>query len=549
MVVKNHQRRRSGLRFLIGASRGRLLLGAVLVALVAGLAYLPSLGHGFIYDDYWTVVGNKHLDKSLSELLRAAASGRGVEWKMPDATRPMIGLSLGLDRQLFGLSAAGHHLSSLLLYALVSAAAYLLSFALWRSFAAALAAGLVFAAMPLHGEVVSAVNYREDLLATLFVFVAAALCFWPARCTPPGAARWRPMAVAGLWFCALASKENAVVAPLLVAALALFRRPPRWLRQPPLALAVSVVAILWGNWRVGLSLLGEQIPRAEYGSWLERVSRSARFELWSAWSSLVPVRAQPEFGSLPPAHWLWLIGLLLLLAAGAWLARRRSTRPLAGVLAVALVAPLGTSPLLAPANELADRYWFTGSLAAALVVGWAARRLARTSQLIAAGALGALLIAGVNRCWWETSAWASETNLWTKAVAQAPRSHRAWTSLSRVHRMADQQELAAQTIAVALALQPSYVPGQVAHALNLLWVGDRSAARRVLSAVVPKMDLHRDALALASRCAGRSTDDAARECARRAVPRGMVLGDVELLRQRSLQLLAQHGGVLRPAPQ
>src|SRR6185295_8564529 len=102
-------------------------------------------------------------------------------------------------------------------YALVSVLVFLLAFALFRSFAAALAAGLAFAVMPLHSEVVSAVNYREDLLAALGVFGAAVLCFWPA----PKAQKWWPYATAALWFYALASKESALSAPLLVGALAL----------------------------------------------------------------------------------------------------------------------------------------------------------------------------------------------------------------------------------------------------------------------------------------------------------------------------------------
>lgn len=537
-------------RLLIGASRPLLARGAGVVALAAALAYLPSLQHGFIYDDYWTIVGNKHLDRGLSELVSAAASGRSVEWKMPDATRPLIGLSLWVDRQLFGLSAGGHHFSSLLLYTLVSVSAYLLGFALLRSRAAALGAGLAFAVMPLHSEVASAVNYREDLLATLFLFGTATLCFWPVQQeTQSGEARWRALGVGILWFLALASKENAVVAPLFVGVLLLVRPLRSSALNGSLALAAAVTALLWGNWRAGLSLLGEQIPQAEYASWTERVLRTARFELWSLGSSLLPVRARPEFNPQASPNWLWLVALLVVLAVGAALLRRRSTRGAAGLLALALVAPLGTSPLFAPTNELADRYWFTGSLAAALAVGWTMRHLARRSTFAAAGVLCAICIAGVGRCWAETSAWSSETELWTRAVALAPQSHRAWASLSRVHRMADQPELAEQAIAYSLALRPGYVPAQVARALNLLWLGDRSTARRVLAAVVPKSDLHRDALALASRCASLPTDVAASECARRAVPHGMVLGDVEQLRKRSEQLLAQRSKALRLEPQ
>jgi hypothetical protein len=512
-----------------------LFQGALLVVCVSVLAYGPSADHGFIYDDYWTIVSNRHLDKALPELLRAAASGRSVEWKMPDATRPLMGLSLWWDRQLFGLSSAGYHLDSLALYALVSVLAFLLAFALFRSLSAALGAGLAFALMPLHSEVVSAVNYREDLLSTAGVFAAAAVCFWPAA----RPSRWRPHAVAALWFLALASKESALIAPLCIGSLVLIRRPPRWIRQGALALDAAVVALLWLNWRFGLSALGEQIPRADYASWTERLLRSARFELWSVWESLLPLRTRPEYAPLPDASWLWALGLVPLLALCVCAWRRESTRAGAGLLAWALAAPLMTAPLFAPTNELADRYWFTGSLAAALAVGWLFRELARRQAAAALAALLGLCALGVPLCWSATSVWASEASLWTFAALTAPASPRSWTSLSRVHRMADQPELAERTIQRALSLKPDYVPGQVAQALNLCWKGDRSGAQRVLAAVEPKSDLHRDALNVASHCAFLPTDEAAIACAKRAVPRGMVLGDREQLRALSERALSR----------
>lgn len=505
------------------------------MACVSALAYGPSAEHGFIYDDYWTIVSNRHLDKPLPELLRAAASGRSVEWKMPDATRPLMGLSLWWDRQLFGLSPAGYHLDSLALYALVSVLAFLLAFALFRSFSAALGTGMAFALMPLHSEVVSAVNYREDLLSTAGIFAAAALCFWPA--VRPS--RWRPYAAAALWFAALASKESALVAPLCIAALAMIRRPPRWTRQGALALAAAVVAVLWLNWRFGLSALGEQIPRADYASWTERLLRSARFELWSVYESLLPLRTRPEYAPLPYPSWLWALALvpLLGLCVRAW--SRPGTRAAAGLLAWALVAPLMTAPLFAPTNEIADRYWFMGSLAAALAVGWLILELARRQAAAALAALIGLAALGVPQCWQATSVWASEASLWTFAALTAPASPRSWTSLSRVHRMADQPDLAERTIQHALSLKPDYVPGQVAHALNLCWEGDRSGARRVLAAVEPKSDLHRDALNVASHCASLPTDADAIACAKRAVPKGMVLGDPEQLRVLSERALSR----------
>lgn len=522
------------MRSLEGCSRQRLSRGGLLVAMLAALAYLPSVGYGFIYDDYWTVVGNQHLDKSLSTLLRAAGSGRSVQWGMPDATRPAMGVSLWFDRELFGLSAGGHHLHSLALYALLSVLVFLLAFALFRSFAAALGAGLAFAVAPLHAEVAAVVNYREDLLAALGIVAAATLFFWPARRDEST----RPYLVLGLWFYALLSKESALVAPMILAALSLVRRPARSVWPGVLPLGTLVVAALWLNWRFGVSVLGEQIPQAEYASWAERGLRSVRFELISLGRSLLPVWTRPEYASLPAAHWLWLPAGVALLGVLAWLARRPNAHRCLGLLLVALVAPLISCAIFAPVNELADRYWFLGSLAAALFVGWGAHGLRRRHALLTLGLLAAMSVAGIVACWSAASVWESETNLWTSAVSSAPRSPRAWASLSRVLRIAGHNELAEQTAERALAIQPDYVPGQVALALNRLATGDRSGARRVIAAIVPKSALHRDALKLVERCAAPPADLDVKKCVQNNVPEGFVLGDKEQLRARAQHLLA-----------
>src|SRR6185503_10071192 len=146
--------------------------------------------------------------------------------------------------------------------------------------------------------------------------------------------------------------------------------------------AAAAVLALWLNWRFELSVLGEQIPRADYASWLERGLRTARFELWSLWSSLVPLRAHPEYDPLSDPSWLWVVaafGLVALLVGLAW---RPRTRPAAGVLGVALLAPLFTSPLFGPTNEIADRYCFIASLAAALGLGWGFHELVRRQALL-----------------------------------------------------------------------------------------------------------------------------------------------------------------------
>ena len=513
--------------------RWRFPIASAVVALTAFVTYAQVWRFGFIYDDYWTVVGNVHLGKSLRELLAAAVSGRAVEWNMPDATRPLMGVSLWLDRRLFGLAPGGYHVHSVVLYAVVCVLAFWLAFGLLRSFVPALVAGVAFAVAPIHVEAVAGVNYREDLLAAIGLLGAASIAFWPLR----GGCRGRVYACGALWAAALFAKESALVAPALLAALMLVRRPNVLGSQvvPPLTVVGGAVAALWLNWRYGVSRLGEQIPTAAYTSWGGRLARSARFELVGLWKSLLPLAPQPEHDKLGEASWAWGVGLVLVVAGVVLLARQRRTRVLAAAGAVALVSPLCSSPLFAPVNELADRYWFIGSFGAALIAGWGLQRLSvRGARLAALLLLGGLGVAS----WRASSVWASEVDLWTVAVQRAPASARAWAALSRVHRIAGQRDLAERSIERALALRPGYVSAQTAQVLTLLWFGELAAARRQLAHMDPDASMQGDSLRSARRCALSVDAAAAAACARRTVPHGLVLGDTERLRVLGERLLA-----------
>ena len=505
--------------------RQRCAASSALIAAVAFLTYGKNGSFGFIYDDYWTIVGNTYLTRPLRELVAATLSGLSIDWAMPDATRPMMVASMWIDRQLFGLSPSGYHLHSLALYALVCVLAFCLAFGLLRSFAAALVAGLAFAVLPLHVEVATAINYREDLLAAVGIFGVAALCFWPWR----SPWRWQGYACALLWAYALFAKESALILPAVVAVLALVRRPAllRHGVATPTLLLLGAVAVLWSNWRFGVSRLGEQIPTASYASWPERILRAARFELLGAWKSLLPIAPRPEVAPLPAPHWIWALGLALFVAGLVWLARRRRFRVLAAAGGLTLVAPLLTSPLIAPLNEVADRYWFVGSFAAALVIGWAWRALAPSPSR---WALAALLVGASVASSKASAVWASEVDLWTFAVQTAPNSARAWSSLARVHRYANQEELAARALARSLSLRPNYLPARTARVLDLLWFGRLAEARRQLDAIRDDPGINADSLRVARRCAALPDAAQASHCARRSVPAGLILGDPEKLR-------------------
>ena len=152
------------------------------IALGAMLAFSSVLGHGFVYDDAWTIVENRWLNSPLGELIGLLTSGEALARGVPDATRPAMVLSLWLDRRLFGSSPFGPHLVSLLLYGLCCLLATMLAARISRKRIVTLVAGGFFALAPLHAEPVAAVNYREDLLSA-----AGVLGVWLCALGPLGA--------------------------------------------------------------------------------------------------------------------------------------------------------------------------------------------------------------------------------------------------------------------------------------------------------------------------------------------------------------------------
>src|SRR4051794_6990728 len=65
---------------------GRSTRLAALAALVAALTFARTIGHGFVFDDHWTIVQNRFLSGPLGPLLGATLHGDAHAAGIPDAT-------------------------------------------------------------------------------------------------------------------------------------------------------------------------------------------------------------------------------------------------------------------------------------------------------------------------------------------------------------------------------------------------------------------------------------------------------------------------------
>ncbi|HEX4473915.1 MAG TPA: hypothetical protein VH142_02490 [Polyangiaceae bacterium] len=488
------------------------------MAALATAAFVPALAYGYAYDDLWTVENNPALDRGLGSLLGDLLSGRGAAHGVPDATRPIMVASLWLDRRLFGHDPSGFHLHSLALYAACTAASVLAIFAITRRWRSALVGGAFFAAAPVHAEVVAAVNYREDLQSALAVFGVLACLFWPRRAARSGVAAF---GLAALVLYGLLAKENAVVVlPLVVAVAAALSKTRALIGQNKFRVgAVLVTTLAWGTWRAVLRATGrDDVPLVLAPRGLvERLARTARYLVRATRDGIVPFHWAPDYAPEPApsiaGSIAWSVALVAIVVVAGQFARRRRFRPFAVGVAVALVAPLATSPLLSPINETADRFVFIGTLGGAIIAGTLGDRIARVlSSRARTVALVVVLLPFFVVARTAASAWKDDATLWRVATERAPTSARAFTGLARSLRLHGDLDGADRAIAHAIELDPNFLRARVTRLYGRLARGDVQGARADIVDIQKRGGGRQLGMRRAIRCAALSPE-MSRRCA------------------------------------
>jgi hypothetical protein len=120
-----------------------------------------------------------------------------------------------LNYALSGPSSSAFHVVNILLHGLTCVVLAIFVEAILRDRALAAVSALLFATHPVHTEAVTGIVGRAEILAALFLLAALYLHAREYTLRGWGPARWLPIAL-GLYFCALLSKETAIVGPGLI---------------------------------------------------------------------------------------------------------------------------------------------------------------------------------------------------------------------------------------------------------------------------------------------------------------------------------------------
>lgn len=435
------------------AGNGKFFILGSILALLAGLLFLPGLPGDFIFDDEPNIVSNtsiqlQHLD--VHSLLQVVAAPQ-ISGNM----RSLPTLTFALDYwRAGGADAATFKTTNIVIHALTAfALAWLFRSLLliagtgdarvrWQ----ALALTVAWAAHPLQVSSVLYAVQRLQTMGTLFLVLTLLAYLHARRLQIEGrSGRTALLGAALLWGAAMSCKEDSVQLPAYTLALEL-----------TLLHFAAKDAALAKRWRIGYlwgTLAGTAlyllVVVPHYWTWdaygardfstPERLLTQARVLCLYLWQIVAPLPShmpfyydwlQPSRGLLQPWTTLPAIALVLGLLALAWSQRRR--RPLfsLGVL-LFFSAHFITSNVIGLELAFEHRNSFA-LIGAVLAIGSLLAEASKRLQLrpLAGNALCiALLAALATTTLARAHSWSNNLLLTTAATKAAPHSGRAWSQL------------------------------------------------------------------------------------------------------------------------
>ena len=436
-------------------------IDGIFVAGVAILAYINNLANGFTYDDRFIIEQNP-LVQNLDwwGLLTSSYWGDIVDAGL---YRPLTLLSFGVNRAL-GAHALGFHLVNDLLHAVASVLVLMAARSLGASRFVALTAGLLFALHPIQTEAVDSIVGRAEILA--FVFALGAFVVFVRRSNA--------IAVGGLFFLALCSKESAAfAAPWFAVYWFLFERR----NLVPVVGAVAAYAALRIAILGSLGIQGRAIgfldnPLAG-APLVARISGAfillAEYGKRIVWP--VPLSADYSYNQIPLTSDIRVLVGLMFAAALCGLAWKQ--RGLIAFAALALLLPLtGFLHILFPLGTLfAERLMYLPLFGAVLLVASGLAALPRGPWLV-----GVLLLLSAGAVVSRNPDWRDNETLFRRTVQTSPQSARSHFLLGAEYLELERFAEAAASFEVGLTIAPQHLGARMSLGQALLGAEDAAGA-------------------------------------------------------------------------
>jgi len=446
----------------------RLFLAAGLIA-IGLVAYWPALSAGFVFDDDYFLTANP--------LIRAG-DGWYRFWctTQPDDYWPVTSTTLWLEWRLWGLNAAGYHLTNLVLH--LGGALLLWSTLRRLRLPGAYFAALLFAVHPVNVASVAWITQRKNLLALLFFLLAVRGFLGRADSRPTRTGDGLSLAAFTL---GMLSKGSVAMLPAVLLLVLWWQRrlsARNIVRVLPfVAVAIVLVAVdIWFQHH------GQ--PPAIRSTGLTARVLAAGAAIWfylgkALWPAALAF-FYPAWRIDPAALRGWLP--LLALAAVAillWRTRERGSRPLifaGGYFCLMLAPALGLTEVgFMKYSLVADPYAHLALIG--MVALAAAAPVPRAAQ---AAAVAGLAVLTVLQC----RDYSNPATFYRAALARNPAAWVAHNNLGLVLLDQNRPDEAAAHFRAALALKPDYAEAHIELGNVELRLGRSEAAAREFEAAL-----------------------------------------------------------------
>jgi tetratricopeptide (TPR) repeat protein len=401
------------------------LLAAFVV--LSFLAFSPSLGGVFVFDDY--------------HLPFADPNAAEAPWRFwIGGVRPVLVATYWANFLLSGTRPLSYHVVNLLLHA---GAGVLVFFILDRVLEIsglkdgsrrwyALFGAALFLLHPLQTESVDYIAGRSELVAGFFFF-AAWLVF--LRSFDGEIRAGTALAILVLAAAAVLGKESAICLPAILIATDLF-----WPREGVVAqfrrrLKLYVPFVLGGVLGALYILRGLTTGGAGTSAGVSPMSYAltqCKVILIYIRLFLIPAGQNGDW-QLPFYHsltaggaWIYVVLMLALLGAIAWLYRRDRLAAFGLLIFLLMLAP--TSSVVPIKDAVAERRMYVpiiGLILAAIALALRFRMSAETLKPVAAGVLACVAFL----CWHRSQVWVSDVTFWRDAAIKNPANARAYYGL------------------------------------------------------------------------------------------------------------------------
>lgn len=435
----------------------RFLLASLLIAVVAGLVFMPGLPGEFVFDDFHNIVNNPAVH--LTQLDADAVGKVLAAQQVSGATRSLPMLSFALDYwRAGGPDPMVFKTTNLVIHALTA-------FALaWFFRSLLLAAGvrgervhwlapalaLAWAAHPLQVSAVLYTVQRIQTMGTLFLVLALLTYLQARQAQIEGQSGRRGLLLTVLlWAVAMGCKEDSALLPAYTLALELTvlrfgaadmgvtkRLHRGYLMATLVGAAAYLLLVVPHYWQ------WDTVPGRDFST-LERVLTQPRVLCLYLWQILVPLPQhmpfyydwlQPSRSLLQPWTTLPAIGIVLGLLGLAWHLRRRWPLFALGVLLFFASHFIASNVVgLELAFEHRNHFALIGAvLAIGSLLAHADRRL-QVRPAIGAAVCAAVLVALVGATLIRANTWGSALDIARNGTQTAPHSGRAWVELCAGH--------------------------------------------------------------------------------------------------------------------